>query len=255
MTRSPLFYPLNRGMDAEAGGAAELQTDVMRFMAIISMCLVAIFALVQSLPIEPVEPVTADRVDATPEEVIAPATLQAREITVTRPQPAAPRKAVAAPILQRPAPGFKPKRMESPPARPQPPATDKPPTVPAGSESAQTGFTLQFESDQALTTLVERDVVGLYAIAPGNTKRMHIESGEVSFWKASTPERIHEMDLATVPAIVVSTYARTSIGDPGNVKWGVSIPATMSRQLHQVIAEHDGGSLIIGFDGVLRLEQ
>ena len=45
MTRSPLFYPLNRGMDAEAGGAADLQTDVMRFMAILSLCLVAIFAL------------------------------------------------------------------------------------------------------------------------------------------------------------------------------------------------------------------
>ncbi len=53
MTRSPLFYPLNRGMDAEAGGAADLQTDVMRFMAILSLCLVAIFALVQSIPLAP----------------------------------------------------------------------------------------------------------------------------------------------------------------------------------------------------------
>ena len=49
MNRSPLFYPMNR-MDAEAGGAADLQTDVMRFMAILSLCLVAIFALVQSIP-------------------------------------------------------------------------------------------------------------------------------------------------------------------------------------------------------------
>ncbi len=53
MTRSPLFYPLNRGMDAEGGGIAELQTDVMRFMAILSLCLVAIFALVQSIPLAP----------------------------------------------------------------------------------------------------------------------------------------------------------------------------------------------------------
>ena len=56
MSRSPLFYPLNRGMDAEAGGAADLQTDVMRFMAIISLCLVAIFALVQSIPLAPEVP-------------------------------------------------------------------------------------------------------------------------------------------------------------------------------------------------------
>ena len=54
MNRSPLFYPLNRGLDAEAGGVADLQTDVMRFMAILALCLVAIFALVQSIPLSPV---------------------------------------------------------------------------------------------------------------------------------------------------------------------------------------------------------
>ena len=53
MSRSPLAYPLNRGADMDVGGAADLQTDVMRFMAIISLCLVAIFALVQSMPIAP----------------------------------------------------------------------------------------------------------------------------------------------------------------------------------------------------------
>ena len=37
MNRSPLFYALGRGMDADAGGTADLQTDVMRFMAIISI--------------------------------------------------------------------------------------------------------------------------------------------------------------------------------------------------------------------------
>ena len=53
MMRSPLAYPLNRGADMDAGGAADLQTDVMRFMAILSLCLVAIFALVQSMPMSP----------------------------------------------------------------------------------------------------------------------------------------------------------------------------------------------------------
>ena len=45
MSRSPLAYPLIRGVDGDWGGAADLQTDVMRFMAILSLCLVAIFAL------------------------------------------------------------------------------------------------------------------------------------------------------------------------------------------------------------------
>ena len=35
MTRSPLAYPLNRSADMDVGGAADLQTDIMRFMAIL----------------------------------------------------------------------------------------------------------------------------------------------------------------------------------------------------------------------------
>ncbi len=67
MSRSPLFYPLNRG-DADAGGAGDLQTDIMRFMAILALCLVAIFALVQSIPLipEPVQPIDVVPVATTP---------------------------------------------------------------------------------------------------------------------------------------------------------------------------------------------
>jgi hypothetical protein len=60
MTRSPLAYPLNRSADLDIGGAADLQTDIMRFMAILSLCLVAIFALVQSIPLTPIEPLSVE---------------------------------------------------------------------------------------------------------------------------------------------------------------------------------------------------
>ena len=40
----------------ETDTSETLQSDVMRFMAILALCLVAIFALVQSLPLRPVEP-------------------------------------------------------------------------------------------------------------------------------------------------------------------------------------------------------
>ena len=40
MSRSPLAYPLTRAADSDVGGAADLQTDVMRFMAILALCLV-----------------------------------------------------------------------------------------------------------------------------------------------------------------------------------------------------------------------
>ena len=45
MTRSPYWHAMHRGVDAEGGGVADLQTDVMRFMAIIAFCLMAVLAL------------------------------------------------------------------------------------------------------------------------------------------------------------------------------------------------------------------
>lgn len=38
-----------------------LQTDVMRFFAIIALCLVAVFALVQSMVLVPAKPVDRDQ--------------------------------------------------------------------------------------------------------------------------------------------------------------------------------------------------
>ena len=59
-----------RGAGSDAA-ETELQADVMRFMAILALCLVAIFALVQSIPLTPTE-AQPEPVAATP--VPAPAT-------------------------------------------------------------------------------------------------------------------------------------------------------------------------------------
>ncbi len=87
MTRSPLAYPLNRSADMDAGGAADLQTDIMRFMAILSLCLVAIFALVQSIPITPTQPVQA--------ESQAPAAVAAKKLI---PPPDLPKPVAPTPV-------------------------------------------------------------------------------------------------------------------------------------------------------------
>lgn len=72
MMRSPFAYPLNRYSDMDGGGAADLQTDIMRFMAILSLCLMAIFALVQSVPLTPAaETVVEPAGNAVVEPVVA----------------------------------------------------------------------------------------------------------------------------------------------------------------------------------------
>jgi len=262
MTRSPLFYPLNRGMDAEAGGAADLQTDVMRFMAILSLCLVAIFALVQSIPLAPSAEERSAIRQASQSEIVEtpveqppspkPVVTPEREIKLTRPQPQKlpPRELPA--VLQRPA-------EQSPPMeqRPEPITTVAEPVVakPPVPEPSQEGFTLRFEDDAALTRLVTRNEVGLYAIFPDRSFRMNVNRSEMSFWPASMPNEFHEMDAATVPNPVIDALQRGNGTRTQDMQWGVTIPSATARQLDQYLREASGGELIIDADGDLRLER
>jgi hypothetical protein len=264
MSRSPLFLPMNRGLDMEGGGAADLQTDVMRFMAIISLCLVAIFAIVQSIPLGPVVSQELPPVSLDDNSPVAATNVQnpqqaspKLEMVLVRPEPTRIPQREEPVVLQRPI--VKPvKRVPAKPSRPLPtPVASTPRTTsePSAPSEPQVGFTLRFESDHALTRLVARNEVGFFAITPDRSLRLNIESGRMGFWSASTPKQIHEMEQATVPQAVLDAYARSSGSRSSAVKWGVSIPPAMSSQLNRFLSEHEGGFLIIGASGELRLEQ
>ena len=240
MTRSPLFYPLNRGMDAEGGGVAELQTDVMRFMAILSLCLVAIFALVQSIPLAPSAEERSAIRQASESEIVEtpveqppspnPVVTPEQEIKLTRPQP---------------------RKLPPPPAQ----AIASVEASPVEADPSQEGFTLRFEDDIALTRLVARNEVGLYAIFPQKSLRMNINRGEMSFWPASVPNEFHEMEASTVPNAVIDALQRSNGQRAQALQWGVTIPPGTARQLDRYLHEASGGALIIDADGDLRLER
>ena len=227
MIRSPYWHGMHRGVDTEGGGAADLQTDVMRFMAILAICLVVIFALVQSIPLTPVQTVVVE-----PEPVAEPA---AEPIPQPAPEPVPAPEPAPEPVVEAPAPVVTP-----------------PPPVPAPQEE---GFTLRFESDIALTRLVARNVIGLYAIGDTGSLRMNYSQGRISFWEASTPNQFHEMERTTVPGNVLQALLRTAQLDPTTVKWGVTLPAAMQQDLNDYLETETGGSLVIAADGRLRLEQ
>lgn len=258
MTRSPLFYPLKRGMDYEAGGAAELQTDVMRFMAILALCLVAIFALVQSIPLAP--PVSAPPAPPPETPAVAPARVSA---------PVAPVPADPAQERPSPEPASEPAKLprtaaEAPASAsvPEAPVPDPVPevahdTAPPESlrEPATTGFTLSFESDLALTRLVARNEVALYALTEAKSLRMSVNRGRISFWPAATPNQVHEMTSATVPATVVQAQRRAGAFGPNEtVRWGVTLTPKIRRQLQGYLDAEKGGALVIDVAGNLRLE-
>ncbi|MGB5410056.1 MAG: hypothetical protein WBN09_00900 [Woeseiaceae bacterium] len=251
MSRSRFAYPLTRNFDGDAGGAADLQTDVMRFMAILSLCLMAIFALVQSLPVAPVP---------TPAEVPpAAAPIPVEHVQPVEPvKPARPVARVAKPTAE---PATEPTASEAiiltmPKWQPAAVAAEAEPTVvdaPAAIAEPD-GFSLRFESDQALMRLVASSKVGLYAIDAGRAQRMTVSDSRISFWDASTPNTFHEMESATVPMPVVDALARTG-SSTAAVSWGVTLPQKLRAQLDSLMAGRSGGDLVIGTDGNLRLDE
>jgi len=261
-------------MDAEAGGVADLQTDVMRFMAILALCLVAIFAIVQSIPLLPT-PIDVPTVDAeppppdlsqqltTPPVVTRPMAVESDLVKQEPPPPAQEEKPL---VITRPVPQRMPIKRAPPTKIAEAEVTrsaaastpDKPAPPPAAPEPPQPmpsqGFTLRFETDQALTRLVARNEVGLYAITPDKSLRMNVNRGQLGFWPASVPNQFHEMNEATVPDDVLSALRRAGSVKSSDVKWGVTLPSKMRQQLDGFISQHSGGSLIIGGDGSLRME-
>jgi hypothetical protein len=254
----------------DVGGAADLQTDIMRFMAILSLCLVAIFALVQSIPLTPAEPVVAEN---TPIETLQPETAKAdpaaagpvrpepvqsepvkaksvqtepvkKALTLTRPE-WVPKYEPVTPVVE----ATPPPALESRP-QPEPQAEPEPQTE---AEPQAEGFTLRFESDAALARAVAASHVGLYAIENDRAQRMTVSESRISFWAASTPNIFHEMEAATVPAAVIDALQRT--GTPtDSVSWGVTLPGRLKAKLDSLMQSHRGGSLIIGAGGDIRWE-
>lgn len=249
MSHSPLAYPLTRGIDGDSGGAADLQTDIMRFMAILGLCLVAIFSLVQSLPTE----VQVQEVQAKAEPVPAPQAVVTSEPTIevtreadTNPEPT---KNVT---LTRPktVSTITPAKQATPekPIEARPQAAGPPDDV-----VKEEGFTLSFESDHALTRLVAMGQIGFYAIYNSRAQRMTVSDSRISFWDASTPKQFHEMDASTVPRAVLDALARTGT-NAGAANWGVTLPGKLSAQLESLMQQHTGGALVIQADGQLQLE-
>ncbi len=264
MMRSPLHYSMGRGAHMDAADA-ELQTDVMRFMAILSLCLVAIFALVQSIPVvpkpaEPQRPVELPRAElARPAPEPMPRQVEPTEIRTPAPEPVSkPQERTSVPEAIRVpvrAPIHAPEVRAAEPEPVDPPAAEPESTVVTSAPPQDKGFTLQFEDDDALTRLISRDEVGFFAISAEKSLRLKIDGGRMDFWPASTPGQYHEMDGQTVPAEVRRALLRSGAEIGGEQRWGVTLPSGTAAQLQQFLTDASGGKLVIGRNGDLRLEQ
>ncbi len=231
-----------------------LETDVMRFMAILAFCLVAIFALVQSVPeqVAKVPKRVPDTVSSVPQRPAEPPPEPAAEPAPERvPEPLPEPAPVSQPQPAAATPESRPEAPALPRLAPQPQPEAAPPTP---SAEPQPGFSLRFDSDAALVGLVERGEVALYAFAGEQVWRFMIVDDRPAFRSADTPGQIHEMAPDTVPGPVLDALRRSVVLPGGGLRWGVTLPPPTAAALGRVLATNDGGELVIDADGFLRLE-
>lgn len=331
------------GLDHSAESRANieaLQTDVMRFMAILGFCLMAIFALVHSIPpaaltAEPemtaVEPPSAAMDDAREklellnhelEEVgkevekarrqrdstlVTLGSLKASEQALAERQSRArilyrqqlakiakveqklrteehalravqarrketptaleasqtadteerrqPRGTLAKPAGKAPTRVAK-EPTSTPAPTPAPVSTAAPTPAPKKDpkQPEKKTFALRFASDTSLRALIAQHEVGFFGFVGEDAWRLSLDTGLLTYQRAPTPKRFHEMTPETVPQAFVQALHRTVGTDPhGNTSWGVTLPRTIQEQIHRLVEGGTGGTLVIQPNGRVRL--
>lgn len=191
-----------------------LQADVMRFMAIIGFCLVAIFAIVPNTDARPTLP--------------EPKTVVSSEATTAPPRP-------------------------SPVATPEPsvPSDNPPPPVAVASEP---GLSLGFTSDADFLRLVGAGTIELFvmdnAATAEPTLRFDIRQPPNGFSPASAPGQFYELLPQTIPetitrALAARLAASESGSASGALTWGVTLPPALERDIAQQREQHSQGTLLI----------
>ena len=195
-----------------------LQTDVMRFIAILGLCLAAIFSLVHtnSQNLEAVLPVAAETVQELP----------SRPAHDSGSAPATPEIARRKPI-----------------AIPEPSAVVPTPAA------QKIGFSLEFVSAAALLGLLESGQLRLYAKVDGQFWVLDSDGG--SFSGAATPDSYYRMLADTVPATLRQKLTRVAAAGPG--EWGVQLTPQMVEQLQRIMQQRSGGNLLIQSDGSIHV--
>jgi hypothetical protein len=195
-----------------------LQTDVMRFTAILGLCLAAIFSLVHSAALEQAAPVPPP-VQAQPPVADEPAAREAVLAVAKIPptvaaveKPASPRPATPAPFAE--------------------------------TGDPQPGFTLEFASVGALESLLRSKAVQLYAHREGKFWVVNSQGGVVP---ATAPQAYYVMHADTVPPAL--REAVTTGAAVGAVTWGVTLPAATASQITRLTSSRKSGNLVIMPDG------
>ena len=204
-----------------------LQADVMRFMAIVAFCLIAILAMVRNSP--GVEPVIA--------AVVEPQNTPAVALPEPKPEPAPEPE---------PEPEPQPQPQPEPEPEPQPGPEPEPSSSPADTSE---GLTLAFASEADFMRLISKGRIILYAYTG---QSFLTTSDTYSFHTTNAPAQLYEIDRRTIPAHVIVAAERQEIED---LQWGVGLSPRIEKQISRYVEANVSGQLHIDrYEQVLHVE-
>ncbi|ADE14668.1 conserved hypothetical protein [Nitrosococcus halophilus Nc 4] len=284
---SDLWWTLQPSQTRRDSGPHEiemLQTDVMRFMAILGLVLMAIFALVQSLQMGPTDhqPELEDPAQLTQEverlkkkihhlkeiqtqqtaqvrkerEQVSRSLQQARQALFEREQQLT---ALNQQIEQRQR-SLVDLHQEIETQNRALSALEKEFAAKRNTLSKQQqiapepltpkppaqGFNLHFASEEALAFLVRTHQVKLYAMLGKRAWHLEAKPQGNHFQATSMPGQFYEMDPQTVPQDYLLAIKKTITAfDPLRLTWGVILPEQTRSQISRLMSQHSGGNLVI----------
>ena len=235
---------------------ATLQADVMRFMAIVAFCLIAILAMVKQSSSEVEKPgISAGLTQLQPQP---------------QPQTQENSTAAAATDIQTkstPAPehGIEhtPEEITHPPEKRawvSTPATTLEPTqqlqqekeqeqeqeqvnlpAPSPTSNPSQGLSLRFASEQDFLRLIGAAAIQLYVFTDD---KFWLFSTSSRFQLAQPPQQIYELEHQTIPQQMIN-LSRQQIESRQLLKWGVVLPEKIERQIQSYLGAVEAGQLLI----------
>ena len=247
---------------------ANLQADVMRFMAIVAFCLIAILAMVRNISPPSDAAQTAQLAQAQPPapKPAEPAPKQAQPAPVDDVVQPPPAQALVEPIdpppTSSPAPALPP--PETLAATPRPsntsPATQPQPEQPVPSPVAANaaaspsdedpGLTLRFSSQGDFLRLVAKGKVDVYAYGAETFLSM---DKSYRFHESAPPKQVYELEPSGIPQPMQAALSDTHAAQP--FTWAVGLPPRVERQIQNYLRQQATGQLLINrFEQVRHVE-
>ena len=116
------------------------------------------------------------------------------------------------------------------------------------------GFHLHFASNAALASLIKAKKVQFYAMLGKRVWHLHPSATDSHFRPSTMPGSFYEMHAHTVPQEYLGAMRKAAtVFDAARVTWGVTLPNNTRATVDRLMAQHEGGDLVIQSDGTVTI--